>query len=252
MPAFIRSAATPAAIPRTTAAHMRRGAPRWVLSARRATPQATLRSDSTRTSSVTGATERVASGVVARWRSRFARCRLAVPLVASIGCAGTLDDPARFLDAADSDVVESEASVTVDAQLPQGDELTSLPTCDAPQEIFLPTCTGTGCHNSQDKAQGLDLQSPNLAPRLIGVPATEGPGLLVDPTTPASSVLYAKVTAAPPFGARMPLGATPLSDQTIACVLAWITQAISAPSSSEAGTFDDDANEADAGVRDAS
>jgi hypothetical protein len=253
MPAITRSAATPAAIPRTTATHMRRGAPQWVLSVRRWTPQATLRRDSARTCSVTGATDRVAPGVLTRWRSRYACSGLLVPLAASIGCAGTLDDPGRFLDAADSDVTESEASVAVDAQLSGADEVTSSPTCgDAPEEIFLPNCTGTGCHNSQDKAQGLDLQSPNLATRLIGVPATEGPGLLIDPTTPSSSVLYAKVTAIPPFGARMPLGATPLSSQTISCVLAWITQeATAAPSGSEAGTFDD-ADETDAGVEDAS
>ncbi len=102
------------------------------------------------------------------------------------------------------------------------------------------TCTGVGCHSSQDKEQGLDLQSPNLAARLVGTAASEGPGLLIDPSTPANSVLYTKLTATPPFGVRMPEGATPLDSATIACVLAWITSSASA----EAGT----PGEADGGV----
>jgi hypothetical protein len=252
MPALPRSAATAAAIAQTTATHMRRAASRWVLSVRLATPQGIVRRDSTTTCSVTGATESVAPGVLRRWRSRFGRPWLVVPFGAAIGCAGTLDDPARFLDAGGDDVVESDAGLAVDAQTSATEEAASAPTCaQAPQEIFLPNCTASGCHNSQDKAQGLDLQSPNLAARLVGVAATEGPGLLIDPTTPSSSVLYAKVTAAPPFGARMPLGATPLSAQTIGCVLAWVAAEASAPTSSEAGTLDD-AETTEAGGDDAS
>jgi hypothetical protein len=53
--------------------------------------------------------------------------------------------------------------------------------------------------------------------------ATGGPGLLIDPSNPAASVLYTKLTAAPPFGARMPFARSALDDATIACVLQWIT-----------------------------
>jgi hypothetical protein len=98
---------------------------------------------------------------------------------------------------------------------------------NVPQAIFLPTCTSAACHNSQNPMQHLDLQSPNLAARLVGVPSTEGPGLLIDPAAPSNSVLYTKLSAAPPFGARMPLALAPLDSEAMDCVLAWITQQVS-------------------------
>ena len=49
-----------------------------------------------------------------------------------------------------------------------------------------------------------------------------GTGLLIDPSSPATSVLYTKLTPNPPFGVRMPFGRPPLDDATIACVLQWI------------------------------
>jgi hypothetical protein len=158
-------------------------------------------------------------------------------LAASFGCPGTLSDPARFNVATGND-----AGFPGEAGIPEAGELSSDgPSCpDVPEGIFLADCTSASCHDSQYKAQGLDLQSPNLEARLVGVPATEGPGLLIDPTTPSSSVLYTKVTATPPFGARMPIGAAPLESDKINCVLAWITQeATSGTSSFEGGTFED-------------
>ena len=58
------------------------------------------------------------------------------------------------------------------------------------------------------------------------------------------SVIYTKLTAFPPFGARMPFSETPLDDATIACVLQWITTQISDGGSgdgsvSEASSSDD-------------
>jgi hypothetical protein len=174
-------------------------------------------------------------------------------LVASFGCPGTLSDPARFTVATGND-----AGFPGDADLPDaGDPSSDGPSCpDVPEDIFLADCTSASCHDSQYEAQGLDLQSPNLAARLVGVPATEGPGLLIDPTMPSGSVLYTKVTAAPPFGARMPIGAAPLESDEINCVLAWITQeAASGTSSFEGGTFDDASGDSggaeDAGGEDA-
>jgi hypothetical protein len=137
---------------------------------------------------------------------------------ALLGCPGALDDPARFLGAAGND-----AAVAQDAELPEVGELpgdgASCP--DVPQAILRSNCTSAGCHNAQDKAQGLDLQSPGVGMRLVGVPAREGPGLLIDSSAPSSSVLYTKLTSRPPFGARMPLAGA-LDDPAIACVLAWI------------------------------
>jgi hypothetical protein len=156
---------------------------------------------------------------------------------ALLGCPGTLDDPARFFDAAGND-----AALAGDAALP--DAGASCP--DVPQTIFASTCTGAGCHNAHDKTQGLDLQSPNVATRLLGAQATEGPGLLIDPMAPSSSVLYMKLTPMPPFGARMPLAGM-LDNPSIACVLAWIVEQTSDAGSSGGSTPE---GGADAGIGD--
>ena len=70
--------------------------------------------------------------------------------------------------------------------------------------------------------QGLDLESPGVQSRLVGMCA-QGGGLLIDPAEPSRSVLYEKLTPTPPFGARMPLGKAPLDPVTLACVLAWVS-----------------------------
>jgi hypothetical protein len=126
------------------------------------------------------------------------RIALAGLVAASVGCPGSLEDPGRFSDAA-----------------------TACP--DVPQDIFGKVCSTPGCHSSVDKMLGLDLQSPDVASRLVGVPATGGPGLLIDPANPAMSIIYMKLTAMPPYGVRMPFNEPPLDDATIACVLEWIT-----------------------------
>src|SRR6185437_7272428 len=99
------------------------------------------------------------------------------------GCPGTLQDPERFL----------------------GDGAAGGGSCpDVQTTIIQGTCAVGGCHSTADKQQGLDLQSPNPDSRLVNVPATEGTGLLIDPNAPQTSILYVKLSATPPFGARMP------------------------------------------------
>jgi hypothetical protein len=129
-------------------------------------------------------------------------------VTAAAGCPGTLANSELFLAALG------------DASAPNEDG----GACPDIPDFFAATCTGSTCHSSSNKAQGLDLQSPDVASRLVGIAATEGPGLLIDPSSPSDSVLYLKLTANPPFGVRMPLGGTPLDASTLACVLAWITQ----------------------------
>jgi hypothetical protein len=148
--------------------------------------------------------------------------------VTSLGCPGTLEDPARFADGG-------------------GRDAAGCP--DVPQAVFVATCATKGCHNPTDDkvvAQGLDLESPGLVARLVGMPAKGGPGLLIDPASPPSSVVYSKLTSAPPFGARMPFGKAPLDDATIACVLAWITEQVSDAGLPEAGSLDAGAGGPDA------
>ncbi|HEX4447481.1 MAG TPA: hypothetical protein VH044_12120 [Polyangiaceae bacterium] len=128
------------------------------------------------------------------------------------GCPGSLEDPGRF---------SSDAA------------LGACP--DVTQTVFLTVCATSQCHSSATKIQSLDLQSPDVASRLVGVAATEGSGLLVDPTSPQSSVLYTKLTSTPPFGVQMPFGQTPLDPATVACVLDWITAQGQGDSGAEGG-----------------
>jgi hypothetical protein len=126
-------------------------------------------------------------------------------------CPGTLAYPAdAFLQPDDAGVTTSEAGTGPAGSCPD------IPT------TFAHSCGVSGCHDSTTKAQGLDLSSPGVASRLVGVPASEGAGFLIDATVPANSVVYTKLTSTPPFGARMPLTG-PLDDATVQCVLTWVT-----------------------------
>ncbi len=111
------------------------------------------------------------------------------------GCAGRLADPERFAQSS----------------------------CDAPAEILVPVCGG--CHTPSSV---LDLVSPDLESRLVGVAARGGPGLLVDPANPDASVLFTKVTSTPPFGRQMPLGAS-LAPADQGCVQSWVVSVATAP-----------------------
>ncbi len=155
-------------------------------------------------------------------RPVFVRVLVGALLVAvCVGCPGSLEDPGRF-------AVDGSGAACPDIA----------------QTLFPTDCATAQCHSTAVKQQGLDLQSPDVLARLVGVPATGGPGLLIDPSTPQASVIYAKLTATPPFGARMPFGETPLDDGTVACVLQWITMQVDGGAS--------DGSTADATVEDGS
>jgi hypothetical protein len=126
-----------------------------------------------------------------------------IPLIA--GCPGSLRDPGRFADAG-----TTGGGADAGSNCPE-----------APKEILAMKCGGVGCHGATAPAQGLDLVSDGVAARVVGVKATECMGTLADPASPATSVLYTKLTAAPPCGGRMPVGGM-LPDDEIACVKEWI------------------------------
>ena len=116
------------------------------------------------------------------------------------GCPGSLDDPQRF---------QSAGLVSCDERV---------------QNIFSTICSTAGCHSSTEPAQGLDLQSPDVTSRLVGVEPT-GPGctgVLVTAGDPDQSLLYQKLTGAPPCGIPMPFGGKPLSSRDLGCVKSWI------------------------------
>ncbi len=97
-------------------------------------------------------------------------------------------------------------------------------TCgDVVTRIFVPSCGGTGCHSAVGPQQGLDLVSPGVASRVVGVAAKQCLQLLADPANPEQSVMYTKLLIRPECGtAQMPLARPPLSGTDVACVLAWI------------------------------
>lgn len=129
--------------------------------------------------------------------STFA-ARLLAPAFAVVlaGCPGSLESPERFNE--------------------QFGNCPDIPT------VFQSNCALAGCHTGTLPAGGLNLSVPDLTTVLSGKMAMGGPGLLIDPMTPAQSVLYTKLTDTPPFLSRMPLSGAPLDDSTQACVLDWI------------------------------
>jgi len=132
---------------------------------------------------------------------------LAAVLCLLTGCPGKLDDKEAFLAAANP-----ENASDADAG-PCGDVTT---------RIFVPSCGDTGCHGRTAPQQGLDLVSPGVASRVVGVSAKACAGALADPENPEGSLLYTKLLPRPACGSQMPLARPPLSSTDAACVLAWI------------------------------
>jgi hypothetical protein len=159
------------------------------------------------------------------------RAAIVALVVACVGCPANLEDPGRF---------------SLDGAAP-ADGTTGCG--DIPQTLFIPTCATSLCHSTSTKQQGLDLQSPDLASRLVSVPSTEGAGLLIDPSMPSASVLYTKLTATPPFGVRMPFNLPALDDATVACVLQWVNEQVP---DAGAGDASDDADALEPPVDDSS
>ena len=119
------------------------------------------------------------------------------------GCPGQLEDLSRF-------------DLGADAQ-PDGSSQCS----DVPKDLFVKVCAVSGCHSTAAKAGALDLEAPDPGSRLVGACAQGGLSYLIDPDKPDQSVLYTKLTPTPPFGLRMPEGATALTPDQLACVLSW-------------------------------
>jgi hypothetical protein len=157
----------------------------------------------------------------------YLRLRSGVLLVGLVGCAGVLEDPDRF---------RSRASAT--APTADGGASSCADPSVAEALFASESCAAAGCHAPPTPAQSLDLKSPGLASRVVGVAARSG-GLLADPASAATSALYR--TLLPDARSRMPLGGPSVDDATTACVLGWIalqaapSSPIVAPPSVDAG-----------------
>jgi MYXO-CTERM domain-containing protein len=147
------------------------------------------------------------------------------------GCASELKDKERFLAAQAEGGGEGPSEAASDAA--------PAAACPDVPQMLAAGCAGEGCHSRPAKAGALDLESPDISGRLLGVRASGGGGLLIDPSYPEQSVLYTKLLASPPFGQRMPTGAPPYDTARLACVFAWVsTFARDAGAQSDAGSPD--------------
>jgi len=133
------------------------------------------------------------------------------------GCPGTLDHKESFLSAAGaSNASSSDAGAEADSN-------PDLGACgDVVARIFVPSCGGTGCHDAKGAQQDLDLVSPGVAARVVGVSGIGCTSILADPANPEASLIYQKLSPTPPCGSPMPLARPPLSDEDVSCVLTWI------------------------------
>lgn len=90
-------------------------------------------------------------------------------------------------------------------------------------EIFTPTCTQIGCHDTIGRQSQLVLVAGASYDAIVGRPSVEMPQLMrVAPVDPAASYLYRKVTGSGIAGERMPAGLPPLSEVQLALIRDWI------------------------------
>jgi hypothetical protein len=99
-------------------------------------------------------------------------------------------------------------------------------TCDFDdvRTMILGRCTGSGCHDADAPAGGLDLASGGVVERLLGAASAGCSGrTLVVAGDPGESYLYEKLSGdTPQCGAPMPKGGTPLTATELGCVGEWI------------------------------
>jgi hypothetical protein len=143
------------------------------------------------------------------------------------GCPGSLDNKEDFLDGGltTSSASGSTGTGAVD------------PCGDVPADILAAKCGGNGCHGTKNPQNDLDLESPGVAARVVGVAAKLCPGTLAKPSDPESSILYTKLLETNLCSSRMPLARPPLSQKEIDCVKIWIgKQGAGTTSSSGSGS----------------
>ena len=97
------------------------------------------------------------------------------------------------------------------------------------QPILSSNCAFSGCHAGTSPAQGQNLSDGVAYANIVCVAANERPGMMrVRSFEPDSSYLVHKIQGTQGdvggSGGQMPLGRTPLSQQQISLIRAWITQ----------------------------
>lgn len=140
----------------------------------------------------------------------------ALALATMAGCALEPDVGPPLAGACSNDTIHPEVNVSFSAQI---------------RPLFVRMPGGCGCHlptstglGSATQIVGLNLSSLTLL-REGGV--TSGARIVV-PGEPCASILYQKVSEAPPFGSRMPLNGPPyLSKEERQLLHDWIAEGAS-------------------------
>lgn len=106
-----------------------------------------------------------------------------------------------------------------------GPDTTAVSFADDVLPILTSTCASASCHAPQTRSGGLALGGADAYDDLVGVTsAGYGPAVRVVPGDPSASVLYQKLLGNASFGARMPLGGSPLSDDALDSIREWIEE----------------------------
>jgi hypothetical protein len=150
---------------------------------------------------------------------RISLVLLGLGLMMAFGaCAGSLDNKDEFLDAGFATAASSGTGVD--------------PCGNVEATILAAKCGGSGCHGAKAPQNDLDLESPGVAARVVGVPAQLCQGILADPSSPGTSVLYTKLLSDTTCGAQMPLARPELSLMDQECLKTWIAKQSSGASTS--------------------
>ncbi|MEO6600741.1 MAG: hypothetical protein ABIQ16_12760, partial [Polyangiaceae bacterium] len=136
-------------------------------------------------------------------------CAFAATLGFLAGCPGKLDDKQSFVDYVPAEA-GAEAAAPMEAGPGAGGDPTDAACGDIIDRVFAPSCGDTGCHGAVAPQQGLDLVSPNVASRLVGIAGQACVSVLADPSDPEGSLLFKKLLPAPGCGAQMPLARPPI------------------------------------------
>jgi hypothetical protein len=110
-----------------------------------------------------------------------------------------------------------------------GGSASSIPVCDAFEEVFLPSCGSGSCHSNPNANIGDFAVGREEAESFVDVPSRRNPacGLFIDSSDPAQSLLLRKLTGdfeTPTCGGMMPVIGRDLTRAEIACVASWLQQ----------------------------
>jgi hypothetical protein len=173
-----------------------------------------------------------------RWKKSLGQ----LAVVACVGCAGSIDDPASFedyaaqsrgagLDAGLQDAAPAQeaaaAEDTATGSEPDASEADAGAQGGGPvacdfKALVQAKCGSSNCHGGPSSATGVDLTSEGVADRLKN---RSGSGScstkrMIDSETPEQSALYLLVSGNS-CGIRMPVG-NRLDVDEQACILQWI------------------------------